>query len=101
MPTAEAVEIEVGAIPVRISNPEPGVFLGARRDQARPGQYYLAVSDGIVRALRERPCMLHRFPKGVDGEKIHQKRLPQGRRSGSRPSGAFPALRTEPRTNCA
>ena len=41
-------------------------------------KYYMSVGDGIVRALRERPCMLHRFPKGVDGEKVHQKRLPKG-----------------------
>jgi DNA ligase D len=40
--------------------------------------YYLAVGDGIVRALRERPCMMHRYPDGVDGEKIYQKRLPKG-----------------------
>ena len=41
-------------------------------------RYYLSVGDGIVRALRERPCMLHRFPDGVDGQKVHQKRLPKG-----------------------
>ena len=41
-------------------------------------RYYLAVGDGIVRALRERPCMLHRYPTGVEGEKVHQKRLPHG-----------------------
>jgi len=40
--------------------------------------YYLSVGEGIVRALRERPCMLHRFPEGVAGEKVHQKRLPNG-----------------------
>ena len=40
--------------------------------------YYIAVGDGIVRALRDRPCMLHRFPTGVTGEKVHQKRLPRG-----------------------
>jgi len=42
-------------------------------------RYYLSVGDGVVRALRERPCMLHRFPTGVTGEKVHQKRLPPGR----------------------
>ena len=41
-------------------------------------RYYLSVADGIVRALRDRPCMLHRFPTGVTGEKVHQKRLPAG-----------------------
>jgi DNA ligase D len=41
-------------------------------------RYYLSVGEGIVRALRERPCMLHRFPSGVAGEKVHQKRIPGG-----------------------
>jgi DNA primase len=41
-------------------------------------RYYLNVSDGTVRALAERPCMLHRFPNGVDGDKVHQKRIPSG-----------------------
>ena len=41
-------------------------------------RYYMSVGDGIVRALRERPCMLHRFPSGVDGDKVHQKRIPSG-----------------------
>ena len=36
------------------------------------------MGEGIVRGLRERPCMLHRFPDGVDGQKVHQKRLPKG-----------------------
>jgi DNA ligase D len=40
--------------------------------------YYLAVGPGIVNALRERPCMLHRFPKGVGEKKVHQKRVPAG-----------------------
>ena len=41
-------------------------------------KYYLSVGDGIVRALRERPCMMHRFPEGLSGDKVHQKRLPRG-----------------------
>ena len=40
--------------------------------------YYLSVGEGIVRALYERPCMLHRFPEGTGGERIYQKRLPKG-----------------------
>ncbi len=40
--------------------------------------YYIAVGEGIVRALYERPCMLHRFPEGTDGDKVYQKRLPKG-----------------------
>ena len=41
-------------------------------------RYYISVGDGIVRALRERPCMMHRFPSGVAGEKVYQKRVPHG-----------------------
>src|SRR4029078_2559242 len=37
-----------------------------------------AVGGGNVKALRERPCMLHRFPTGMSGEKAHQKRVPAG-----------------------
>jgi DNA ligase D len=71
-------ELEVGSRTVRISNPDRVYFpaIGAtKRDLAR---YYLSVGDGIVRALRERPCMLHRYPEGLAGEKIYQKRLPKG-----------------------
>jgi hypothetical protein len=32
-------------------------------DNATPGDMSM-IGDGIVRALRERPCMLHRFPRG-------------------------------------
>src|SRR4029078_9113792 len=40
--------------------------------------YYLSVGDGIVRALRDRPCMLHRYPKGGAGPKVHQQRVRAG-----------------------
>ncbi|MBI5160270.1 MAG: ATP-dependent DNA ligase [Micrococcales bacterium] len=73
-----AFELEVGDRVVRISNPDRVYFpkIGAtKRDLA---EYYLTVGDGIVRALRERPCMLHRYPTGVGGAKVHQKRLPNG-----------------------
>ncbi len=63
---------------MRVSNPDRVYFpeLGATKlDLVR---YYLSVGDGIVNALRDRPCMLHRFPKGLPGGKVHQKRLPGG-----------------------
>ena len=53
-------------------------------------EYYLAVGDGIMRALRERPTTLERWPKGVHegmtmstreghkGEAFYQKRVPKG-----------------------
>jgi DNA ligase D len=72
------VELEVEGRVVRITNPEREYFPARGETKMDLVEYYLAVGDGIVNALRERPCMLHRFPTGVSGEKVHQKRLPQG-----------------------
>src|SRR5436190_14590702 len=73
-----AVEIEVDDKVVRVSNPDRVYFPARGETKLDLVEYYLAVGDGIVNALRERPCMLHRFPTGVSGEKVHQKRLPKG-----------------------
>ncbi|MFI7678479.1 DNA polymerase domain-containing protein [Actinophytocola sp. NPDC049390] len=75
---APAVELEVGDRVVRVSNPQRVYFSARGETKLDLARYYLAVGDGIVNALRERPCMMHRFPDGVDGEKVHQKRLPRG-----------------------
>ena len=76
--SSPAVELEVGSRTVRLSNPDRVYFPASGATKLDLAQYYLAVGDGIVRALYERPCMLHRFPTGVTGEKVHQKRLPAG-----------------------
>jgi DNA ligase D len=73
-----AVELEIDDKVVRITNPDRVYFPARGETKLDLAEYYLAVGDGIVNALRERPCMLHRFPTGVSGEKVHQKRLPAG-----------------------
>jgi DNA ligase D len=75
---SEALELEVGERVVRISNPDRVYFPETGETKLDLAKYYVSVGEGIVRALRERPCMLHRFPTGVSGEKVHQKRLPKG-----------------------
>jgi DNA ligase D len=75
---SEAVELSVGGRTVRVSSPDRVYFSARGETKLDLARYYVSVGDGIVRALRERPCMLHRFPRGVDGEKVHQKRLPPG-----------------------
>jgi DNA ligase D len=72
------IEVAVGDRKIRLSSPERVYFPTRGETKLDLARYYLAVSDGIVRALRDRPCMLHRFPTGVTGEKVHQKRLPKG-----------------------
>ena len=72
------VELEIGNRSVRISNPDRVYFPARGETKLDLVRYYLSVGDGIVRALYERPCMMHRFPSGVAGEKVHQKRVPRG-----------------------
>ena len=76
--SSPATELEVGGRTVRISNPDRVYFPEPGHTKLDLARYYLSVGDGIVNALRERPCMLHRFPEGITGEKVHQKRLPRG-----------------------
>jgi DNA ligase D len=75
----DAAELTVAGRTVRISSPDRVYFAERGETKLDLARYYVAVGDGIVRALRDRPCMLHRFPKGVDaGGKVHQKRIPGG-----------------------
>ncbi|KQQ41281.1 non-homologous end-joining DNA ligase [Nocardioides sp. Leaf307] len=75
---APAVEVEVEGRVVRVSNPDRVYFPESGATKLDLVEYYLAVGPGIVHALEDRPCMLHRFPKGLTGPKVHQKRLPAG-----------------------
>lgn len=78
MASSPAIEVPVGDRTVRISNPDRVYFPATGATKLDLVDYYLAVGPGIVNALRRRPCMLHRFPKGLDRKKVHQKRLPAG-----------------------
>src|SRR6188474_1591265 len=73
-----SVEIEVDNRVVRVSNPDRVYFPESGATKLDLVNYYMSVGPGIVNALRERPCMLHRFPTGIAGEKVHQKRVPAG-----------------------
>ena len=75
---AERIELEVEGRTVSISNPQRVYFSARGETKLDLAHYYLSVAPGIVNALYHRPCMLHRFPDGVDGEKVHQKRVPPG-----------------------
>jgi DNA ligase D len=73
-----SVDLSVAGQTVRISHADRVYFSVRNETKLDLARYYISVGDGILRALNERPCMLHRFPEGVDGEKVHQKRLPRG-----------------------
>jgi DNA ligase D len=71
------IEIEVAGRPVKVSNPDKVYFPAAGVTKRELVEYYVAVGEPIVRALSERPTYLQRFPDGVDGEEVYQKRLPK------------------------
>ncbi|MFB9239879.1 non-homologous end-joining DNA ligase [Plantactinospora siamensis] len=73
---AKPVEIEVAGHPVRLSSPDRVMFPDRGFTKKDVFDYYLAAGDGILRALRDRPTTLQRFPEGLGGETFFQKRVP-------------------------
>lgn len=89
-----ATTIDAGGREVRISNPDRVIFPATERTpeitKLEIAEYYVAVGDGIMRALQERPTTLERWPKGVHegivvstrekggGDAFFQKRVPRG-----------------------
>jgi DNA ligase D len=91
---SEAVFLDVGGHEVRVSSADRVIFPATERTpdvtKLDVVNYYLAVEDGIMRALRNRPTTLERWPKGVHpgmvistrdwngGDAFFQKRVPKG-----------------------
>ncbi|MFC9229741.1 non-homologous end-joining DNA ligase [Streptomyces decoyicus] len=78
MAGAGAVELEVAGRTVRLSHPDKTYYPERGFTKLDVAQYYLAVADGVLRGLRDRPTTMQRFPDGVEGEFFYQKRAPKG-----------------------
>src|SRR3954465_4815674 len=94
MAPSEEAFVDAGGRGLRVSRAAPGVFPATDRTPAVTKldivNYYLAVEDGIMRALSRRPTTLERWPKGVHpgivlstrekggGDAFFQKRVPKG-----------------------
>jgi DNA ligase D len=94
MASTQATVVDAGGRDLRVSNPDRVIF--PMTDGSSPVtkldvvEYYLAVGDGIMRALNRRPTTLERWPKGVHpgivlstrekggGDAFYQKRIPRG-----------------------
>src|SRR3954465_14990545 len=65
---------------VRVSNPgKPYFSRGVKLTKLDIVKYYLAVADGAVRGIRNRPSMLKRFVDGAEKPPFYQKRAPENR----------------------
>ena len=71
----EPLLVQAGDREVRISNPDKVYFPERGYTKRDVVEYYLAVGDGILRALRDRPTTLERYPDGLGGESFFQKRI--------------------------
>jgi len=94
MAKSDGVMVEAGGREVRVSSPDRVIFPATdhTRDITKLDvvEYYLAVDEGILRALNRRPTTLERWPKGVregivlstrergGGDAFFQKRVPKG-----------------------
>jgi DNA ligase D len=94
MAKPEEIMVDADGREVRVSNPSRVIFPETERTAAVTKgdivRYYVSVGGGIMRALRERPTTLERWPKGVHpgivlstrdrggGDAFYQKRVPKG-----------------------
>jgi DNA ligase D len=73
---ADVLQLDVAGRTVRVTSPDRVCFPKRGFTKRDIVEYYIAVGDGIFRALRERPTTLQRFPEGIGGEMFFQKRIP-------------------------
>jgi DNA ligase D len=94
MASAEATILEAGGRDLRVTSADRVIFPSTERTPELTKldvvKYYLAVEDGIMRAVERRPTTLERWPKGEHpgivlstreqrgGDAFYQKRVPKG-----------------------
>ncbi len=77
MAKKESTTLELAGHEVTISNPSKLYFRQAGITKLELVEYYLAVGDGALVGVRDRPMALKRFVDGADGQAFFQKRAPK------------------------
>ena len=95
MAKASAIEVDAGGRAVRVSSPDRVIYEATDSTpevtKQMVAEYVASVDDGLMRALRDRPTALERWPSGVragyrlatgpqdrDAEAFYQKRIAKG-----------------------
>jgi len=76
---AAPLSLDVGGRQVAVTHPDKVVFPELGVTKLDLISYYLAVADGALRGVADRPMILKRFVKGISAEAIFQKRAPEKR----------------------
>ncbi|QMU80453.1 DNA polymerase domain-containing protein [Streptacidiphilus sp. PB12-B1b] len=71
------MELDADGRTVRLTHPDKVYFPERGFTKLDVARYFLAVGGGAVRALRNRPTTLQRYPEGAAGESFYQKRVPR------------------------
>ena len=71
------IEIEVDGRDVRVTNPDKVYFPAVGVTKRDLVEHYIGVGPGVLRALSNRPTYMERFPDGIEGEQVYQKRFPK------------------------
>ena len=82
MTTRKKEVLEVSGREVTITNPDKVYFpraAGGGHTKLDLVLYYLAVAEGALRGVADRPMALKRFVNGAEGEFFFQKRAPESR----------------------
>ena len=94
-PKPNITEVQAGGRAVRVSSPDRIIYEATERTpevtKLMVAQYVASAEDGLMRALRDRPTALERWPSGVregmrlatgpqdsKAEAFYQKRVPKG-----------------------
>jgi DNA ligase D-like protein (predicted polymerase) len=70
------VVVDADGIAVPVTNPGKAYFPAAGLTKLDVVRYYLAVAEGALRGVRNRPMVLKRFVDGIEGPPFFQKRAP-------------------------
>lgn len=92
-----AVEVlAIAGREVRVTHPDKPYFARAvRLSKLDVVRYFLAVAEGAVAGIRDRPIVLKRFVNGAEAEPFYQKRAPAARPAWLRTATlSFPSGRT-------
>ncbi len=77
MAKSEAIVLDIGGQPVRLSSPDKLYFPEAGITKRMLVDYYVAVAEGALRGCGDRPIVLKRYLKGIHGDFFFQKRAPK------------------------
>jgi len=77
MAKSESVTLDLDGHEVTVSNPRKLYFRDAGITKLELVEYYLAVGEGALVGVRDRPMALKRFVDGADGDAFFQKRAPK------------------------